>query len=78
MDLILVLLQVLQVLEEVLEFVNEEKPLTMKKYVFPMLKTLLSQNTSLKSDVRKCMNSLLGKLYDVCGEKLVNSFPTHM
>lgn len=66
----------LTVVSEVCEIVNEEKPLAMKKYVFPMMYKLVEKMGSMKHDLKASLHELIGKLYEACGEKFVTSFPS--
>lgn len=67
---------ILDVIQEVIEVVIEEKPHSMKKYAYPMITKLLEKSSALKGDLKSSTHNLIGKIYEVSGEKFVNGMPS--
>ena len=58
--------------------VIEEKPHSMKKYVYPMITKLLEKTSTLKGDLKGSTHNLIGKIYEVSSEKFVNGMPSSL
>lgn len=52
-----------------MEVVYEEKPSAVKKYIYPIIEEYISS----KGDLKASLSELIGKLYELAGEQMVNA-----
>lgn len=66
---------ILSVITEVVEIVYEVKSVTVTKHIYNLWSKLMD-DSSVKGDTKKALYLLIGKLYEICGDSFVSSFPS--